>query len=152
MATPASDSSDSTHNDQYPPGLSAEHSKTIQTFDVEEAGPVPDTSYSPGSRWASRIRRQSARFPRISAALFWLRGPRPKVDLPDPKPLLDIDVTIRGRHIYLPIEKTWLRYVPKPPWYLLVLLFAGYIVSLAFFARAQFFLTPASDFIGCTAT
>ncbi|KAJ7630797.1 hypothetical protein FB45DRAFT_546996 [Roridomyces roridus] len=162
MATPgASDSSSSTHNDRsdhYPPVSHSTTSKSnLQNFDVEEAGPVSDTIDSTTSRWASRLQQQSARFPRLSNALLWLRGPRPKFDLPDPKPLLDIDITLRGRRIFIPIESTWLRYaVPKLNNWLYVLLFvllaASYIIGLAFFARAQFFLTPPADFIGCTAT
>ncbi|KAF8898891.1 hypothetical protein BD779DRAFT_1486077 [Infundibulicybe gibba] len=93
------------------------------------------------------------RYPRIRRLLLYIRGPRPKISLSDPVPLLDIDTTIRGRHIHLPIESTFLRYT-RPltrPW-LFVVLVAAYIVSFTFFSRAQSFLTPASSFIGCSAT
>ncbi|KAJ7487449.1 hypothetical protein B0H11DRAFT_1721030 [Mycena galericulata] len=123
----------------------------IRNFDIEYAG-VESPSLPP-NWWKTRIQQQSSRHPRLSSWVKWFRGPRPKVDLPDPKPLLDIDLTIRGHRIVLPIERTWLRltrFVPNN--WLLLILAAGYIVAFAFFARAQFFLTPADSFIGCTAT
>ncbi|KAJ7654964.1 hypothetical protein DFH06DRAFT_485784 [Mycena polygramma] len=134
------------------------HSKaTLQNFDIEYAGvqsPLPSSRASSRRNWLStRLRQQSARYPRVSNVLKWLRGPRPKIDLPDPKPLLDIDFNVRGHRIVAPIESTWLRltrFVPNH-WVLLIL-GAAYIVSFAFFARAQFFQTPADAFISCTST
>jgi hypothetical protein len=32
--------------------------------------------------YARRLRRLSAQYPRAARAVFWLQGPRPKVDLP----------------------------------------------------------------------
>lgn len=77
----------------------------------------------------------------------------PFISLLDPKPLLDIDIQVRGHHIVLPIEATFLRLTRLVPnnW-LMLILGAAYIVSFAFFARAQFFQTPEDAFIGCTST
>ncbi|KAJ7706322.1 hypothetical protein B0H17DRAFT_1036725 [Mycena rosella] len=141
------------HQYPQPPHPNSSNSKTtLQNFDIQYP---PAESPSPRSlNWlATRAHQQSSRHPRISNIINWLRGPRPKIDLPDPKPLLDIDLRVRGRHIYIPIESTFLRltrYVPNN--WLLLILGAAYIVSLAFFARAQWFQTPADAFIGCTST
>ncbi|KAK0208155.1 hypothetical protein DFS33DRAFT_1371692 [Desarmillaria ectypa] len=70
-----------------------------------------------------------------------------------PRPFLDIDVTFRGRHLKFPLESTLIR-LTRPftsPW-LLAVLIAGYIIGLAFFIRAQSYLTPSDAFIGCTDT
>ncbi|KAJ7042383.1 hypothetical protein C8F04DRAFT_1075717 [Mycena alexandri] len=131
------------------------HSKaTLQNFDIEYA--AVETLPSPAPRrnwWSTRIERQSSRHPRIFSFLRWLRGPRPKVDLPDPNPLLDVDINVRGYRVVLPIESTFLRITRYAPnnWIFAVLV-AGYIVSFAFFARAQSFQTPADAFISCTST
>ncbi|KAJ6604512.1 hypothetical protein DFH09DRAFT_967925 [Mycena vulgaris] len=158
MQASSSESEASTSSSPHPaePHTRAPHpdlsnsKTTLQNFDIEYQG---SESPAPRRNWVStRLSRQSSRYPRISNVLRWLRGPRPKVDLPDPKPLLDVDVRVRGRHIYVPIESTFLRltrYAPNN--YLLLILGAAYIVSLAFFARAQWFQTPADSFIGCTA-
>ncbi|KAF7339605.1 LCCL domain-containing protein [Mycena sanguinolenta] len=125
---------------------------TFQNFDIEEyAGTQTPT---PRSHWLlARIRAQAPRYPRIANVVRWIRGPRPKIDLPDPKPLLDIDLKVRGRRIVLPIESTWLRLTRfMPNYWLLLILGAGWLVSFAFFARAQWFQTPADAFIGCTST
>ncbi|KAJ7293438.1 hypothetical protein C8J57DRAFT_1551991 [Mycena rebaudengoi] len=146
----------SSHAPHMPPielhDRSPAHSKTtLQNFETEPTY-LDSSSSRPRSRWANRIHQQSSRHPRISRVVKWFRGPRPKIDLPDPKPLLDIDLRIRNFHIVLPIESTFLRLTRLIPnnWLILVL-GAAYIVSLAFFARAQYFLTPPDAFIGCTA-
>ncbi|KAF8213208.1 hypothetical protein K438DRAFT_1564634, partial [Mycena galopus ATCC 62051] len=71
----------------------------------------------------------------------------------DPKPLLDIDIKVRGHRIVLPIESTWLRLTRSVPsnWLMLIMC-AAYIIGFAFFARAQWFQTPSDSFIGCTST
>ncbi|KAF5375135.1 hypothetical protein D9758_000419 [Tetrapyrgos nigripes] len=106
-----------------------------------------------------RVKTQVAsRYPgfyeKASRFLRYWRGPRPKVDLPPgiaPKPLLDVDLHVRGHHILLPIESRFLRHTRHltNPW-LFVILVVGYIIGFAFFARAQWFLTPPESFIGCT--
>ncbi|KAF8973871.1 hypothetical protein BDZ97DRAFT_1777329, partial [Flammula alnicola] len=108
--------------------------------------------------WLSRASRSFAdRNPRahawVTKAVLYIRGPRPKVDLPLPSPLLDIDRHIAGRHVVAPIESTLIKAtrVLTSPW-LLVLLIAAYIIGFAFFSRAQSFLTPEESFIGCTST
>lgn len=68
-------------------------------------------------------------------------------------PLLNIDFSFRGQRLVLPIESRILA-LTRPftrPWLLLVLV-AAYIISYAFFTRAQSFLTPADSFVGCTST
>ncbi|TFK36851.1 LCCL domain-containing protein [Crucibulum laeve] len=70
-----------------------------------------------------------------------------------PMPILNIDRHIHGRHVHIPIESNLIRLV-RPftnPW-LLALLGVAYIISFAFFTRAQSFITAADSFIGCTAT
>ena len=71
----------------------------------------------------------------------------------EPKPLLDIDLNIKGRRVYAPIESTLIRTTRRltTPW-LLVILIPAYIIGFAFFSRAQSFLTPADSFIRCTST
>ncbi|KAJ7225662.1 hypothetical protein GGX14DRAFT_556422 [Mycena pura] len=136
----------------YPPAPALHHGSstsktTLPNFDIERTG---SESPAPKRNWSTRIQQSTSHYPRIAKALHWFRGPRPKVDLPDPKPLLDIDLHIRGRRIVIPIETAFLRHTRFVPnnW-LLLILSVGYIVSLAFFARAQFFLTPADSFIAC---
>ncbi|KAF7320383.1 LCCL domain-containing protein [Mycena kentingensis (nom. inval.)] len=119
--------------------------------------PKPDLEHGPVQpphipSWSGRLQRHSSRVPFLNKVFLYLRGPRPKLDLPDPKPLLDIDIRIRGRHIVAPIETTFLRFtrlLPNP--WLFTILAAGYIISFAFFARAQFFQTPVESFISCNA-
>ncbi|KAF8647913.1 hypothetical protein AX16_006445 [Volvariella volvacea WC 439] len=92
-------------------------------------------------------------YSRLARYLRYWRGPRPKLDLPDPRPLLDIDWTIKGRRIVFPLEANILR-LTRPitaPW-IFIIVCAAYIIGFAFFARAQAFLTPAESFIGCTST
>ncbi|KAF8203711.1 hypothetical protein BJ912DRAFT_870968 [Pholiota molesta] len=70
-----------------------------------------------------------------------------------PSPFLDIDMTIAGRHIVIPIESIVIKTTKSltSPW-LFVFFAAAYIIGFAFFARAQSFLTPEDSFIGCTST
>jgi hypothetical protein len=108
--------------------------------------------------WRSRTKTQfESRFPRASyrltQAVLWVKGPRPKVDLPEPKSWLNIDRTIKGRRYYFPIESTLVR-ISRPlttPW-LFVLFVVAYIIGLAFLSKVQSFDTPAENFIGCTST
>ncbi|KAJ2932741.1 hypothetical protein H1R20_g4337, partial [Candolleomyces eurysporus] len=70
-----------------------------------------------------------------------------------PKPLLDIHIKSRGRTISIPVERTIVRFTRlfTAPW-IFAILVVGYIIGLAFFTRAQYFLIPAESFIGCTTT
>ncbi|KAF9010360.1 hypothetical protein BDZ89DRAFT_996314 [Hymenopellis radicata] len=108
---------------------------------------------SGSDRWAARLEQKLTGHPRIYKALIYFRGPRPKVDLPDPQPFLDIDITIKGRRIYAPIESTLIHHTRRltASW-LFIVLVAGYIIGLAFFSRAESFQTPSDAFIGCTST
>ncbi|THV05982.1 hypothetical protein K435DRAFT_773492 [Dendrothele bispora CBS 962.96] len=108
--------------------------------------------------WINRFKaRITSRHPtfysKASRFLIYWRGPRPKVDLPNPKPFLNLDLHVRGHHLVLPIESIFIRNTRyfTSPW-LFIILAAIYIVAFAFFARAQWFLTPSDDFIGCTST
>jgi hypothetical protein len=66
-------------------------------------------------------------------------------------PLLDIELKLRRQHIILPLESGLIRLTqPLTSSRLLLVLGAAYIISFAFFSRAQSFLTPASSWIGCT--
>lgn len=113
----------------------------------------PPTS-SPPSNWFSRCSHRLAnRYPHTHSRFLrfarYARGPREKVNLPNPTPLLNIHL----RRLDLPIEEWLIKATRKltAPW-LIVLLGAAYIIALAFFSREQSFLTPAESFIGCTAT
>ncbi|KAG1749852.1 uncharacterized protein EDB91DRAFT_1047044 [Suillus paluster] len=104
------------------------------------------------SRLATSFR---ARTPRLYHAatrtVTYVRGPRPKIDLPNPVPLLGRTYTIKGRQFNVALEPAIIRFT-RPltaPW-LLVLLVAAYIISFSFLVRAQWFLIPASSFVGCT--
>ncbi|KIY66161.1 hypothetical protein CYLTODRAFT_378156 [Cylindrobasidium torrendii FP15055 ss-10] len=104
-------------------------------------------------KWWEFVERRLVKYSRLRKAFVYVRGPRPKVELPESKPYLDVDVCIKGRRIVIPIESTWLRAtrILTSPW-LFAVLVAGYIIGLAFFVRAQSYLTPADSFIGCTST
>lgn len=56
-------------------------------------------------------------------------------------------------HIIAPIESNIIKATrPLTSRWLFVVLVAAYIISFAFFSRAQSFITPAQSFIGCTST
>ncbi|KZV76970.1 hypothetical protein PENSPDRAFT_568749 [Peniophora sp. CONT] len=83
---------------------------------------------------------------------MWLRGPRPMVDLPPPNPWL-FQVHWKGHTYGRLIEPTFTRltrHLTHP--YLLIILIAAYIISLAFFSRAQSYFTPPESYVGCTST
>ncbi|TFK77237.1 hypothetical protein BDN72DRAFT_830403 [Pluteus cervinus] len=117
-----------------------------------------ETAATPRKRsWVRKlIKRFSTKYPRSYErlrryALYW-RGPRPMVDLPDPHPLLDIDLRIRDTRIVLPLESKLLRLTRSfTARWVFSAFCVVYIIGFAFFSRAQSFLTPAQSFIGCTA-
>ncbi|KAG6381055.1 hypothetical protein JVT61DRAFT_5451 [Boletus reticuloceps] len=87
----------------------------------------------------------------VQRAFLYVRGPRPKRDLPNPIPLLGRTYTFRGYTLTIALEPALLR-ATRPftaPW-LFVLLAAAYIIGFAFFTRAQWFLIPSSSFVDCT--
>ncbi|TBU62056.1 hypothetical protein BD310DRAFT_811851 [Dichomitus squalens] len=103
--------------------------------------------------WGSRFRAFVAKHQRLQRIWLYIRGPRPKSDLPDPTPWLNFHLYTGRKQYGVALEPALIR-CTRPlthPW-LFVILAAGYIIGFAFFARAQSFLTPADSFIGCTAT
>jgi len=111
----------------------------------------------------SRIARRIYRF---------FRGPSPRMPLPRMllpvchvptllsdrcftalSPWLDRTYKIRGRALTVRLESTLIKYTrllqhPSTFWIFII----AYIISFAFLARANYFLTPADSFIGCTST
>ncbi|KAF8140386.1 hypothetical protein EV363DRAFT_1393295 [Boletus edulis] len=97
----------------------------------------------------------AAKWPRlhrsVHRAFLYVRGPRPKRDLPNPIPLLGRTYTFCGHTLTIALEPALLR-ATRPltaPW-LFVLLAVAYIIGFAFFIRAQWFLIPSSSFVDCT--
>lgn len=132
-------------NDVYPPqplhSLSAPRTRTTAPAWVTRRLDNFSTSYP----------RAHAR---LSSAYIWIRGPRPKENLPPPSPLLDIDITKNGRQLYLPIESSITRFFRpvRRPW-IFALLAAAYIVGIAFLSRAHSFSTSnMRQSIACTST
>ncbi|EIM92163.1 uncharacterized protein STEHIDRAFT_136162 [Stereum hirsutum FP-91666 SS1] len=116
------------------------------------------TSPEPRNAWYTRVRNRAAdKYPgTYGRALQWYRwtlGPRPKVDLPDPVPLLDRDVELKNKTITLRVESQFMRISRRltSPW-LFLFLAVAYIIGLSFFSRANSFMTPSDSWIGCTST
>lgn len=114
----------------------------------EPDGPSPD-----GGLWATRFERWLDSHAKARKMWLYIRGPRPKVDLPSPTPFLNFTVYLGRRSWTVALEPTLTRATRRftSPW-LFAILAAAYIVGLAFFSRAQSFLTPADSFIDCTST
>ncbi|KXN83895.1 hypothetical protein AN958_00975 [Leucoagaricus sp. SymC.cos] len=144
--------------------LSAERALLDLAAPSSESGVVPvlEQEQRPRSSFQRRFftncsSRLAVHHPRthlwIKRVVLYVRGPRPKEDLPPIKPLLDRKHRVRNHYICLSFESNLLK-LTRPftvPW-LFALLAAAYIIGFAFFARAQSFLTPAESFIGCTST
>jgi hypothetical protein len=144
-------------------------------------GPVQDPENSvphqPHDWFASLHQKLASHSPKtyvlVNRLVSYIRGPRPPINLPgaqyrkklvtaisrqtfcfpDPKPLLNIDYHFRGSRLFVPIEATFsrrTRYLTSP--WLFALLTVAYIIGMAFFSRAQSYLTPPDSFIGCTST
>ncbi|KZT72779.1 hypothetical protein DAEQUDRAFT_808764 [Daedalea quercina L-15889] len=139
------DSESSFEADKPTPQLSKE------PFEVEAL--VQETAKA-SELWHRRLaRRLAQRYPRVARLVRYVQGPRPKVDLPEPRPFLNLTLYTGRRSRSLALEPFLLR-VTRPftgPW-LFIILGAAYIIAFAFFARAQSFQTPSDSFIGCTAT
>ncbi|CDO73206.1 hypothetical protein BN946_scf185007.g261 [Trametes cinnabarina] len=122
------------------------------TFELQEAAESP-TPVAPKS-WQKRLQKAFwLDHPRVRRIWLYIRGPRPKVDLPEPTPFLSLTFYAGHKARSIALEPAWIR-LTRPftnPW-LFVVLAIGYIIGFSFFARAQSFLTPADSFIGCTAT
>ncbi|PFH54798.1 hypothetical protein AMATHDRAFT_331 [Amanita thiersii Skay4041] len=70
-----------------------------------------------------------------------------------PIPLLDRSYNFWHFHFTIGIESAILKATqPLTAAWLLVVLAAAYIIGLAFFSRAQSFITPPSSYLGCTST
>ncbi|KAF5385462.1 hypothetical protein D9757_005400 [Collybiopsis confluens] len=136
---------------------SSKTSLELRALGVASSDPEHN-SLRPSLSWYFRTQdRVAARHPvfynRASRFFLYWRGPRPKINLPNPRPWLDIDFHWRGISIVLPVESTIIR-TTRPltnPW-LFIILAAAYIIGLAFFSRAQSFLTPTDAYITCTST
>ncbi|KAF9527813.1 hypothetical protein CPB83DRAFT_894993 [Crepidotus variabilis] len=108
--------------------------------------------------WVSKVKQSVARrypstYTRIRRVVLYVRGPRPKVDLPPPTPLLNISLRLSSLHISLPLEFTLLKHTSRltSP-YLFTLLSICYITSLALLSRSQSFQTPPSSYLTCLST
>lgn len=149
---------------------SIERSFRLAEFAYDSEGTIPRPHGSWGVRFNKKIASKYPRsYTKMTRILKYLRGPRPKVDLPglkffllrmppshsispEPNPLLDIDFNKWGLHINLPLESVITRLTRSlTKTWLLLLLGAAYIIGFAFFSRAQSFLDPPSSYIGCTA-
>ncbi|KAH9944034.1 uncharacterized protein BXZ73DRAFT_39344 [Epithele typhae] len=118
-----------------------------------EAQEVPSEPQQTRTRWDRLFKTVVTDHPKVLRVWNYVRGPRPKVDLPDLVPLLNRTFSWRRIHFSVALEAPLLRYT-RPltnPW-LFVVLAAGWIIGFAFWARSQSFLTPVDSFIGCTAT
>ncbi|KAH7912586.1 hypothetical protein BJ138DRAFT_1004128 [Hygrophoropsis aurantiaca] len=113
---------------------------------------IPSTRESLSKRLQRSIAAQSPwLYTKTARILKYIRGPRPKVDLPVPVPILGRTYNIRGKSVTVALEPAIVR-LTRPftaPW-LLTILVIVYIISFAFFARAQWYLTPAEAFVDCT--
>lgn len=104
----------------------------------------------------SRIKRTlGTLFPHLyaksSGVLRYIRGPRPKIDLPNPLPLLNRSYTFGGHTITLSIESTILHFTrPFTSGLLLTIFIIIYFIASIFLVRSQWYLTPASSFSDCT--
>ncbi|KAG7099055.1 hypothetical protein E1B28_000930 [Marasmius oreades] len=134
--------------------LSVTHKRSLEITVESDRSDLEDIIPQPRRPWHRRLgEKLASRYPRANRFLVYLRGPRPKVDLPDPKPLLNINLHLRHFKIVLPLESLVSKATrPLTSLWLFALLAAGYIIGFAFFARAQSFLTPSSAFIDCTST
>ncbi|KAK7468743.1 hypothetical protein VKT23_003246 [Stygiomarasmius scandens] len=149
QATPSSASSSSPSH-----GRSDKSSLELRNMNPPDDPEIvtPQPRIPQENRFKARIASQyPSLYSKVSRFLKYWRGPRPKVDLPYPKPLLNLDLRVRGFHLNLPIESTFIRntrHLTSPR--LFIILAVKYIIGFAFFARAQSFLTPTDAFITCT--
>ncbi|KAI0778591.1 hypothetical protein BD413DRAFT_466700 [Trametes elegans] len=157
MASASTSRSDSTHVEDGPFRTDSDYRSTAKftpqnSFEIEDAASPPPPRVP--TSWQRRLKGPLwLDHPRVRRAWLYFRGPRPKVDLPEPTPFLSLKFYTGRKTRSVAVEPAWIR-LTRPftnPW-LFVLLAAGYIIGFAFFARAQSFLTPADSFIGCTAT
>ena len=124
------------------------------------------------SHKARSVQRSWPRTSRIARRIYrFIRGPSPPMPLPRTlapcspsqcsyltsfsalKPWLDRTYSVRGNTLTLRLESTIIKYTrPLQPAPFFWIFTVGYIIAFAFFARANYFLTPADSFIGCTST
>ncbi|KAL0578594.1 hypothetical protein V5O48_003385 [Marasmius crinis-equi] len=155
MAAKTSEGTSSTSSPSL--SISPKHSLELHDLPQQRTAHDPEQLVSetqPCRPWFYRVGgRLRSRYPRAARFLLYLRGPRPKFDLPDPKPLLNVNLHFRKIHFVLPLESLVSKYT-RPltsPW-LFVILVVAYIIGLAFFSRAQSFLTPIESYVDCTST
>lgn len=111
--------------------------------------PLPSTRFS---RLADTFRTRSPRLYHVANRVVnYIRGPRPKVDLPNPVPFLGRTYNLKGRRCTIALEPAIIQFTrPLTAAWLFALLVAAYIISFSFLVRAQWYTIPASSFIGCT--
>ncbi|KAH9937063.1 uncharacterized protein B0H18DRAFT_1081352 [Fomitopsis serialis] len=149
----------------YSSSSRATHAETESPYDSDKVTPqvpkdpfeveafIQETGKAPEPWHRRLLERLAPRYPRVARVVRYVQGPRPKVDVPDPVPFLNLTLYTGRRSRSLALEPFLLRITrPFTNPSLFVILAAAYIVGFAFFARAQSFLTPSDSFIGCTAT
>ncbi|KAG2075054.1 hypothetical protein BDR04DRAFT_1006368 [Suillus decipiens] len=117
--------------------------------EAEPHSPLPSTCFS---RLADSFRVRSPQlYNAVDRAVKYIRGPRPKVDLPNPVPLLGRTYNFKGSRFTIALEPAIIRSTrPLTATWLFVLLVAAYIISFSFLVRAQWYTIPASSFVDCT--
>ncbi|KAG9054310.1 hypothetical protein FS842_005492 [Serendipita sp. 407] len=102
------------------------------------------------SRWGHERYPRSWRI--IGRILQYIQGPNSPIGCPPLEGFLDRTWNVKGRSFDLYWEKYVLHFTHslKKPWIFWPLA-GAYIVSLAFFARANYFFTPTESFIDCNA-
>lgn len=169
-ASSSSASSERTHTPVQRPRLKFDSSFEIESSPLQS--PPRQRSFQERLYHSAETLSPSL-YQRFKRVVNYLRGPPEKKDLSglshshyysrkslftrpectDPVPFLNLNLHTGRTARSLPLEPVAIR-ATQPftsPW-LLLILGAAYIVAFAFFARAQFFLTPSDSFITCTST
>jgi len=158
--------------DSDPADVVPTHSLTpkISQFQEETSGHESSRRKNPALRAAEWLNKKYPSVTRnITRAFYYIRGPRPHVPTPGvflnknavhrtltcllaPVGLLDRTWKVRGREYDIFWEKYVLHFTQhlRKPW-IFWLLAAVYLISLALFARANYFFTPPDSFVDCTA-
>jgi hypothetical protein len=105
-------------------------------------------------RCCAKVRERAPNaYDKVERLLLYIRGPRPKVNLPDLIPSLDRRYQLHHLRFSLSLESKLIELTqPFTASWMLVILVAVYIVALSFITRAQSFLTPSDSFLPCTSS